>query len=51
MVIGKQVTFVKNADEKRGGVAKDILEDGSLVVATGDGDVVLNSGEIHLSVI
>lgn len=51
MVIGKQVTFFKNADEKRGGVAKDILEDGSLVVATDDGDVVLNSGEIHLSVI
>ena len=49
IVLGKEVSFHKQGDEEQKGIAKDILEDGSLVVACEDGEHILNSGEIHLS--
>ena len=49
IVLGKEVSFHKQGDEEQKGIATDILEDGSLVVACEDGEHILNSGEIHLS--
>jgi len=48
LVIGKDITysFADGAEHK--GRALDVLPDGSLLVDTTDGEVILNSGEIHL---
>ena len=49
MVIGKQVSFYKDGEAEEKGIAKEILDDGSLVVENREGAlIVLNSGEIHL---
>jgi len=49
MVIGKQVSFYKDGEAEEKGIAKRILDDGSLVVENREGAlIVLNSGEIHL---
>ena len=48
LVIGKDITysFADGAEHK--GKALDVLPDGGLLVDTADGEVILNSGEIHL---
>ena len=49
MVIGKKVSFYKDGGAVESGVAKTILDDGSLVVENSEGKItVLSSGEIHL---
>ena len=49
MVIGKKVSYFKDGDAEMKGIAKKILDDGSLVVENSNGvQTVLNSGEIHL---
>ena len=50
IVLGKEVSFCKQGEESEHGIAKEILDDGSLVVACADGDHILNSGEIHLAI-
>lgn len=49
VVLGKEVSFVRQGENEIHGIAKDILDDGSLLVACEDGEHILNSGEIHLS--
>ena len=51
LVIGKKVTFGRITGNEQSGIAKAISEDGSLIVETAEGEVILNSGEIHLSLI
>ena len=48
IVLGKEVSFSRQGESLTRGVAKDVLEDGSLVVVCEDGEHILNSGEIHL---
>lgn len=48
-VLGRDVTFIKNGEE-RYGKAVDIDRDGGLVVQTSDGSITLNTGEISLKV-
>jgi biotin-(acetyl-CoA carboxylase) ligase len=48
LVIGRKVNFVKNGTQFTA-TAKDILDDGSLVVTTENGEeIMLNSGEISI---
>ncbi len=47
LVIGKEISFSKNGVDYCG-IAKSILDDGSLSVSTKDGEMLLSSGEISI---
>lgn len=48
LVLGKEITYSFADGEQHKGKALDILEDGSLLTLTDEGEVILSSGEIHL---